>query len=474
MKESILLGLFRDISAIPHASFNEKALSDWVKAFGEKLGLETKQDVFNNVLIRKPATKGYEKAPVVMLQAHLDMVAEKNNDSDHNFDTDPLDLRIKDGVLFANKTTLGADDGVGIVYMLALLQDNTLEHPELECVFTVEEEVGLLGATNFDTSDLKAALCVGLDSSGEKYVTVSSCGGVRGSISRDIRYVNKDTETVLIKIRGLHGGHSGGDIHLEKGNAIKIAGILLKRSQEKFKINLANVQGGLKINAIPREIDVEVAVEDVYAYIEFLELLEKEFLAQFEISDAGLTFEHSISKTTSVLSDEDTNDIIDLMFMLPYGVIQKSMAIKDLVITSANIGTANTYDDHVEINVSLRATQTFVLETVMEQVNWIAHTKGFNTAFSAQYPGWNYEPNSEFRRKLFEVYEDLRGEPMIEEATHGGLELGIWKGKMPHLDIIGLGPIMYDIHTPNERLDLESFERTYEVLVELLKRANEI
>lgn len=474
MKDTILLGLFRDISAIPHASFNEKALSDWVRAFGENLGLETRQDAFNNVLIRKPATKGYEDAKVVMLQAHLDMVAEKNADSDHNFDTDPLDLRVENGYLYANKTTLGADDGVGVVYMLAILQDQSLQHPELECVFTVEEEVGLLGATNFDTSDLKADLCIGLDSSGENSVTVSSCGGVRGAITRDIRYINKDTKTVQIRIRGLHGGHSGGDIHLEKGNAIKIAGILLKRSQEKFKINLTNVQGGLKINAIPREIDVEVAVDDVHAYIEYLEVLEKEFLNQYEISDAGLSFEYSVSGATTVLSDEDTNDLIDMMFMLPYGVIHKSMAIKDLVITSANIGTINVYEDHVEINVSLRATQTFVLETVMEQVKWIAHSKGFSTEFSAQYPGWNYEPKSPFRTKLFEVYNDLRGEEMVEEATHGGLELGIWKGNMPNLDIIGLGPIMFDIHTPNERLDLASFERTYEVLVELLKRTIEI
>ena len=472
MQESILLRLFRKISAIPHASFQEKALSDTIVEFGKELGLETFQDEFNNVLIRKPATKGYENAPVVMLQAHLDMVAEKNNDSNHNFDIDPLELIIKDGYLHANNTTLGADDGVGVVYMMAILQDKTLEHPELECLFTVEEEVGLLGAANFDTKDMKADLCIGLDSSGEKYVTVSSSGGCRGSLVRPITKVNKNSKTASINVRGLHGGHSGGDIHLEKANALRIAGIILHRTLKEFDLNLVDLQGGLKINAIPREVDFEIAVEDPNAYIDWVQAIEEELLIQYEVSDAGLTFDHSISETATVLSNEDTIAIADALFMLPYGVIQKSMSIKDLVIASANIGTANVQEDTVEINVSLRATQTFMIENIMDDVRWIADKTGYTTEYSAQYPGWNYEPESKFRKKLFEVYEELRGESMIEEATHGGLELGIWKGKMPHLDIIGLGPIMYDIHTPKERLNLESFERTYQVLKALLKSLN--
>ena len=233
--KSRLFELFETISEIPHASYQEKALSDYIKAFSEDLGLEVFQDKFNNLLVKKPATPGYEKAPVVMLQAHLDMVAEKNVGSDHNFDTDPLKLIVEEGILRANETTLGADDGVGVVYMMAILEDKNLKHPALECVFTVEEEVGLVGATNFDTQNLKAALCIGLDSSGENEVYVSSSGGARGHLVKPIQRIEKVVEGFKLEIRGLHGGHSGGDIHLERGNALKLVGIILKRAVNDSK-----------------------------------------------------------------------------------------------------------------------------------------------------------------------------------------------------------------------------------------------
>lgn len=472
MSESTVMKLFRDISAIPHASFKEKALSDYIKKFSENLGLETYQDKYNNLLVRKPATKGYENAPVVMLQSHLDMVAEKNNDSSHDFDNDPLELIIEDGILRANNTTLGADDGVGVVYMMALLQDNDAKHPELECVFTVEEEVGLVGATNFDTKDLKAELCIGLDSSGEKEVYVSSSGGVRGHLSRDVTLETYNSDTIKVAVRGLHGGHSGGDIHLERGNALKLAGIILYRAMTEFDLRLVDLQGGLKINAIPREVDFEIAVNEVESFKIWFKEVEAELLTQYEISDSGLNFELTDGKTEKVLSESDTRAIVDTLFMLPYGVIQKSMAIEDLVITSANIGTANLEGNQFVINVSLRATQGFVIENIINQVTWIAKQCDFKTEFSARYPGWNYEPDSKFRKQLFNVYRELRNEEMIEVATHGGVELGIWKGKMPHLDIIGLGPIMWDIHTPKEHLDIASFERTYELLEALLASLN--
>lgn len=469
---SRLMQLFKNISDIPRASFDEKRISDYVKQFGLDLGLEVRQDAFNNVLIKKPATSGYETAPVVMLQSHLDMVAEKNMGSTHNFDTDPLELIIEDGFLRANETTLGADDGVGVVYMLALLEDKTIEHPALECVFTVEEEVGLVGAENFDTSDLNAAMCVGLDSSGENSVYVSSSGGVRGHLTRKVVKESKVSNTIKIEIRGLHGGHSGGDIHLERANALKLAGIILKRASSLFDFNLVDIQGGLKINAICREADLEIALDDIEGFKKWFKEVESELLVQYEISDSGLGFSVVEQNTKTVLSKEDTKAIVETLFMLPYGMLQKSMAIEGLTITSANIGTANLMDDTFEIAVSLRATQTFVIENVMTLVESIANIHGFNLDFSAQYPGWNYEKESKFRNRLFEVYQSLRNQTMVEEATHGGVELGIWKGKMPHLDIIGLGPIMYDIHTPKERLDIASFKRTYEVLVALLTSLN--
>ncbi len=470
--QQALLKLFKDIADIPHASYQEKALSDYIKQFAMNLGYEVFQDEYLNLLVKKPATSGYEDAPVVMLQSHLDMVAEKNMGSTHNFDTDPLELIIEDGILRANETTLGADDGVGVVYMMAILQDQNLQHPALEMVFTVEEEVGLVGATKFDTKDLKAQLCVGLDSSGESEVYVSSSGGARGTLRKDIKRNYQTQSGLKLEIRGLHGGHSGGDIHLERGNALKLAGIILKKAMDKFEILISDIQGGLKINAICREADVIFTVDNVASFKKWFESIKEALKVQYEISDANLDFTLQDVSVDSVLVSEDSKAIVDTLFMLPYGVLQVSLAIEGLTTASANIGTANLYDDHMLINVSLRATQEFVIETTMSTVAWIADKTGFEVTYSSKYPGWNYEKDSKFRKRLFEVYEDLRGDTMKEVATHGGVELGIWKGKMPQLDIIGLGPIMWDIHTPKERLDIASFERTYEVLVALLTSLN--
>lgn len=471
MNESIVMKYFRELSNIPRASFNEKAASDYVVNFAKERNLRYIQDAMNNVIVFKDASAGYEDAPVLMLQSHLDMVAEKNKDSDHNFDTDPIELIVKDGWLHGNKTTLGADDGAGVAYMMALL-DELNDHPALECIFTVEEETGLSGAEFLDTSMLKSTLCIGLDGSGESETYISSSGGVRGSITKELSYEDVNTPTVKISIRGLLGGHSGGEIDKERGNASKIAGIILRRVLNEFDIRLVSIDGGLKVNAITREADFEIAVDDVEAFKSWFDKVQAELLTQYEFSDAGLNFIVAEANTQRVISKEDTEAIINLLAFLPYGMIQKSFAIEDLVITSANIGTVDIIDGRLEVAVSLRATQAFVIENLMDQVEYLAQGLGFDIVFTSKYPGWNYDVNSKFRPHLLQVYKELRGSDMDVVATHGGLELGIWKDKLPELDIVSFGPIMEDIHTPDERLDIASFNRTYEFLKVLVSSLN--
>lgn len=471
--EKTIVEYFELICSIAHTSYHEKALSDVIYNKAQSLNLQAHQDELYNLFVRVPASEGYEDAPVVMLQAHLDMVGEKNGDTQHEFETDPIRLVYEGNILHADNTTLGADDGVGVAYMMALMENKHIKHPELELVFTVQEEVGLLGAAHFDTSHLKATLCIGLDSSGENEVYVSSSGGVRAKLVKSFKKESLETKTVAIEILGLLGGHSGGDIHLERANAIRLAGIILKRSIEEYGIkHVVSLDGGLKVNAIPREARLVIAVDDVAHYQNWFKQIEKELLTQFEISDPNLHFILSSSHTTKVIDQKNSMGIANALFMLPQGVLQKSMAIEDLVITSSNIGIAQTDEESFTIYVSLRATQEFVIENNMYRVKLIAKNTGYDVSFNAKYPGWNYEKNSKFRNRLFEVYQDLRNDRMKEVATHGGVELGIWKGKMPHLDIISLGPIMYDIHTPQERLDVPSFERTFEVLTELLSSLN--
>ena len=468
MTESIVLKYFKEISEIPRASFNEEAVSNYVVDFAKARGLRYIQDEMKNVIVFKDASKGYEDLPVVMLQSHLDMVAEKNKDSDHNFETDPIKLIEKDGILYADNTTLGADDGAGVAYMLAILDEGDA-HPALECVFTVEEETGLSGADFLDVSMLKATLCIGLDGSGETETYISSSGGVRGLLETDVAFEDFTSPTVKIAVRGLLGGHSGGEIDQERGNASKLAGIILKRAAKEFDLRLVAIEGGLKVNAITRENDFEIALSDTDSFLAWFEDIKKEFAIQYEFSDAGLNFITEVSTTDKALSTQDTKRITDMLFMLPYGVIQKSKVIDDLVITSANVGTVALSESKLSIEVSLRATQSFVIENTMAQVEFLADTLGFNVEFSAKYPGWNYDVNSKFRKHLLEVFKEMRGADMDVVATHGGLELGIWKDKLPELDIVSFGPIMFDIHTPQERLDLASFDRTYEFMVRVLK-----
>ena len=472
MSESMIMQYFREISAIPRASFHEAAIADYLEAFAKEKGLRYERDAIHNIIIYKPATNGYENAPVVMLQSHTDMVAEKNNDCDHNFDTDPLDLYIEEGFLKARGTTLGADDGAGVVYMMAILADTQTGHPALECVFTVQEETGLTGADLLDTSNLKADVLIGLDGSGEIETYISSCGGVRGALERNVSYEAYQSATLTLRVRGLLGGHSGGEIDQERGNASKIVGIILRKALQKFDLRIVAAQGGSKLNAITREHDVTFAVNDVAGFKSWFGDVEKEFATQYEFSDKGLNFILEEGVTDKALTQEDTHAFVDTLFMLPYGVIQMSKAIPGLVITSANIGTVDINDDVLEITVSIRATQGFVIETVMEQVSWIASANGFSISYTSRYPGWNYDPSSKFRARTMEVYKTLRGTDMTTEATHGGMELGIWKDRMPHIDIVSFGPIMFDIHTPQERLDIASFERTYEFMVALITSLN--
>lgn len=226
------------------------------------------------------------------------------------------------------------------------------------------------------------------------------------------------------------------------------------------------------MNAITREHDFTIALDNVDEFLTWFKDVETELKLQYEFSDSGLNFIVEQGTTNRVISDNDTQAIVDTLFMLPYGVIQMSKAIKDLVITSANIGTVDMIDDKLVITESIRATQEFVIENVMRQVEWIASSNGFDIEFSSRYPGWNYDANSKFRDRTMEVYKNLRGSDMDTVATHGGLELGIWKGKMPELDIVSFGPIMFDIHTPDEKLDIASFDRTYEFMIALLASLN--
>ncbi len=469
----MVIEYFKKISQIPRASFQEEKIADFLVDFANNRGLTVYRDAMNNVIIYKAASEGYEDHAPVMLQGHTDMVAEKNEDSNHNFDTDPIEIIEKDGWFHANNTTLGADDGVAVAYMLAILDDMSLKHPPLECVFTVQEEVGLTGAVNLDFSKLSATRLIGLDSSGEYRTTISSSGGTRGEINYPIKYEKTLKTRMTIQVRGLLGGHSGADIDKEKANAIKLATDVLFLLLEDFDIGFSSINGGLKENAIPRECDLILGVrsEQSDEILEKLVDIEKQIKSVYRISDPDISIKGVVElKDTYVLNGLDTTEFSRLMYLLPFGYFHKSMVIDNLVVHSMNIGTIRTNQDKITVAISIRSPQPYLMNSTKRQVNSICDLCNAEASYHSGYPGWDYDPQSQLRITLEEAFREQYGFDIKLEATHGGLELGIFKGHMPDLDIVAFGPIMHDIHTPNERLDIESFKRTFELLKNLLKK----
>ena len=464
---------FKQIADIPRGSRNEKAVSDYIVEFAIQHGLEWKQDEVFNVMVFKPASTGYEEAPAVMLQAHLDVVCEKNKDVVHDFTKDPVDLYVdEEGFLRARGTTLGCDDGYGCAYMLAILADDTLPHPALQCIFTTMEEIGLIGASHLKKEDLRGKRLINLDGGGETSTTVSSSGGARTVIRRNIEWEENDLPAYHLEIRGLSGGHSGGCIHMERGNAVLLAArILMETKMEGLDIRLCDIEGGMKFNAIPREADISFVSsssdEDLMeAITERVSCIAKEL----EGSDDGFSARFSrIEKKQNRMTKECSDSILSYLFLMPNGFQHRSMQIEGLTVSSLNAGTVSVNDGCFVIEDLIRSAIPSHTDVLIEQLKLLASFCGMTVEVHDRYMGWAYKADSEMRAILKDVLKD-NGMELKEEATHGGLECGIFAGLDPQLDIITFGPVSSGAHTPEEKMDLSSFDRVYEMLKELLKR----
>lgn len=454
---------FEELTKIPRGSYNEEKIADYIEKFAVERSLKYLRDKMNNIIIYKDAAQGYEDHETVMLQGHIDMVNEKNKDCNHDFDHDPLDIYVEDGILKARGTTLGADDGCGVAIMLAILDDKEAIHPPLECVFTVQEEVGLFGAMGLDTSSLSATRMIGLDSSNELQVTTSSSGGKRVLLSKNIKKEMNTSPVYKLTVKGLSGGHSGGEIHKEKGNAIQLIIRLLRMLlKNNIDIRIVNIDGGLKDNAIARECICSFASDSDIKYIEeVLDLGFKDLKEQYLTIEPGLTIELEVGKKDTCICQKDSEAIISAVYLCPNGMIAKSMDIENLTLISLNSGTIKTYEEYVEIIYSLRSPLKGALDHLTDKIQMIADIYGLTLKVNSEYGGWAYDSKSELRKLMKEFFRDRYNIELKEYATHGGLESGVFKAKMPSLDIVAYGPNMYDIHSPDERLELDSFERVY-------------
>lgn len=466
---------FNEIAKIPHGSHNEKAVSDFVVKFAKENNLAYKQDAVYNVIVEKPASIGYEDAAPVILQAHLDMVNEKNKTSDHDFDKDPLKLYVdEEGWLHADGTTLGADDGTGVSYMLAILEDKTLAHPALQCFFTTMEEVGFLGAVELKPEDVKADKMINLDGGGEYSTVVSSAGGANVFVRKTVAFVPNEDPTYRLEIRGLLGGHSGGLIHTERGNSNVIATRILKEAEfGGAEVSLVSFNGGLKDNAIPREADVVFTSSTDYETLnKLIETSIEGIKAELEFSDNGFIASLvKVETTHEKFAKEDSEACLNYAFLTPNGFQHKSMAIEGLTQASTNLGVVTTEGNVVLFDHLIRSCIDASTNDIMNKMLLLAKLFNMDTEANTNIKSWAFEAKSEMRELYRKVLKD-RGYDLEEKAVHGGLETGVFKKLNPKMDIITMGPIAEGAHTPDEKLNLSSFDSAYKMLCDFLSQCH--
>ena len=462
---------FEELCKIPHGSGNTKQISDYLVSFAKEHGLEYVQDEMNNVVIYKPATEGYEDAPAVILQGHMDMVCEKRPDVDHDFTKDPLNISVKDGYVTANGTTLGGDDGIAVAYGLDLLESTELAHPALEVLITVDEEIGLLGAEGFDCSALKGKRLINLDSEAEGSLWISCAGGLSGISTIPVQRVEAEGQKTAVKITGLMGGHSGAEIDKKRANANVLMGRFLYTLQKEAAYEIISLAGGQKDNAITREADAELLVEDVNAVKACAEKVQKGFREEYAGTDEGITIEITDLGASSarVLHPTSREKVLFFLMEVPFGIQKMSGSIDGLVETSTNIGIVKLGEDEFLGSSSVRSSVEAAGAALSDKICYLTEFLGGDYTVQGAYPAWEYRKDSPLRDQMVEVYEEMYGEKPNVVAIHAGLECGLFYKKIEGLDCVSLGPNMKDIHTSEEVLDIASTERVWKYLVKVLE-----
>ena len=454
--------IFDELCSIPHGSGNTKAISDYCAEFANNNGLFVFQDELNNVVIKKPATKGYESHEPIILQGHLDMVCEKESTCKIDFEKDGLEIYIDGDYITANGTTLGGDDGIAVAMVLSILEDKNLSHPEIEAVFTTDEETGMYGADGLDAKLLNGKMLINIDSENEGVFTVSCAGGARTQINLPLITQENDQTAYEIAIDGLMGGHSG--VEIDKGRIN--ASILLGEILDSFTFNflISEISGGLKDNAIPRSASCVICsnVNPKEAINSFLNSFDfgKDNMPQVTVKD--ISCKKSFSKESSLL-------IVYFLNNVPNGIQKMSSDINGLVQTSLNLGILNTTESGLEASFAVRSSVNNERNELIDTLKDFADGLGGTVSSHGFYPAWEYKKDSKLRRVMCDTYKTLYNTEAAVEAIHAGLECGLFGEKIKGLDAVSIGPNMCDIHTPDEKLSISSSVRVYEFLCEVLK-----
>jgi dipeptidase D len=469
---------FNEIRKIPHCSGSEEKLADYILSFAEEKGIEAEKDSTGNVVVRVPATPGHEDAETIVLQGHIDMVCEKDSDVEHDFSSDPIEVEIQGEWVTAKGTTLGADNGIGVAASLAMAESEDVEHGPLELLFTVDEEVGLVGAGSLKPGFVTGRTLINLDSEEIGEVYIGCAGGGDSTIKLHVDTVEAPfgTKSYKLKVAGLKGGHSGIDINAGRGNAIKIATHTLSEILENQPCHVVAIRGGSKRNAIPRECEadlmiLETAVDDVSGIVKDIAVRIKEEFKD-EDPDLNITLNPGEETFNKVLSGESQGRMMKLLNDLPHGVHAMSKEIEDLVETSNNVATIATGEEEVVIGTSTRSSIADELESLRQKIKTMAEEAGAEIDIHEAYPGWKPNLESKILATVKDVHTREFGEEPKMMAIHAGLECGIIGEKYEGMDMVSFGPWIQHPHSPGERVNIPSVEQFWQLVVAVAKEVS--
>ena len=463
---------FEDICSIPHGSTNLDAISAFLEKFALDRNLFCIRDKANNVIIIKEASEGYENVEPIILQGHMDMVAVKKADCDIDLMKDPLRVKVDGDFIYAEGTSLGGDDGIAVAYILAILDDDSIRHPRIEAVITTDEEIGMEGATAIDLSMLKARRMMNIDSEEEGILLTSCAGGARVDCNIPVERIEKEGKLYEVEISGLLGGHSGTEINKNRQNAIKLIGRIIYNVLKDVPVQICELSGGEKDNAIPRQAKTALMVPNG------LEMKFEEKIKEIEavLKKENQTKEKNLcvsckaigDKKALVLDEHSTVAAADFLMLVPNGVMAMSADIEGLVETSLNFGILNLEKKELKVSSAVRSSIETAKRNLMDQLEIITKRFGGYTGVYGEYPGWQFDPDSKLRALMVDIYREMFGKDVKVEALHAGLECGIMISKIAGLDCASFGPNIYDIHTTEEKLSISSTQRMWDYILKIL------
>lgn len=466
---------FEQICAIPHPSKHEQALSQHIQRWARELGLNVLEDKVGNLIIKKPATAGMENRKPVVIQAHLDMVPQKNADKVHDFTTDPIEAYVDGDWVTANGTTLGADNGIGMASALAILGSSEIKHGPLEVLLTIDEEAGMTGAFGLEPGVLEAEILINTDSEQEGEIYMGCAGGVDAEFSIPLNWqqVPANSQAVQLSLSGLKGGHSGVNIHLGRGNANKLLARFLVAEARELQLQLSDISGGSLRNAIPREAAVTLCLP-----LDKLDLLQQkigryEQLLQQELGTVEPAIKFRLSECSlakQVMSSASQQALLNLLHACPNGVMRMSDDIPGVTETSLNMGVISTTGDRVQVLCLIRSLIDSGREHVESMLASLAELAGADVTFSGAYPGWKPEPESPVMKIVNDTYQDIYNKQPVIMVIHAGLECGLFKKPYPEMDMVSIGPTIRYPHGPDEMVNIETVGQYWQLLLAVLER----